>query len=173
MSEVLNGEVLKNLSFEELLALGVNEVADVEEFKLVPVGYFVFEVTESEVKTPDEADAQPFVQVGITIQGIQELKDPTQAESVVAGETKSNFRYYGSMGIQRFKTTFKSVAEHYAAQGEALSVFDLIDKIKGHQFVGYIDQRKVKPKVAKGEKVDPDDIKIYNDLNPQSVALAG
>ena len=109
MSEVLNGEVLKNLSFEELLALGVNEVADVEEFKLVPVGYFVFEVTESEVKTPDEADAQPFVQVGITIQGVQELKDPAQADPVVAGETKSNFRYYGSMGIQRFKTTFKSV----------------------------------------------------------------
>lgn len=171
MSEQIKGDVLKNLKMEELLALGVDEIADSEQFKLVPKGYYILEISDSKLEAPDEGE--PFIEVELLVNGIQELKDPTEEDQVTVGETKTNFRYYGAFGVQRFKTTFKSIAEHYKAQGETLSIFDLIDKIKGHQIVGNIEHRKVKPKLAKGEKLDPDDIKTYVELNPQSVSLAG
>ena len=171
MSDLIKGDVLKNLKFEEILALGVDEVADTEAFKLIPKGYYIFEIADSKLEAPVEGE--PFIEVELLVNGIQELKDPTEEDQVTVGETKTNFRYYGAFGVQRFKTTFKSIAEHYKAQGETLSIFDLIEKIKGHQIVGNIEHRKIKPKLAKGEKLDPEDIKIYPDLNPQSVSLAG
>lgn len=171
MAELIKGDVLKNLSFEEILALGADEIADLEAFKLVPKGYYVLDIADSKIESPDEGE--PYIEVELLITGIQELKDPTEEDQVTIGESKVCFRYYGGFGAQRFKTTFKSIAEYYKAQGEVLSIFELIEKIKGHQIVGNIEHRKVKPKVAKGEKIDPDDIKIYADLNPQSVTLAG
>ena len=169
--ELIKGDVLKNLSFEEALGLGVDEIADVEEFKALPRGFYIFDISDSKIEVPEQGES--YIEVAVTVNGIQELKDPTEESLVTVGESKAAYRFYGSFGIQRFKTAFKCVAAHYAAQGENLSIFELIEKIKGHQVCAYNDNRKVKPKVEKGEKVDPADIKIYNELTPTSVTLAG
>lgn len=169
--ELIKGDVLKNLSFEEMLALGADEIADLEQFKNLPKGFYIFDISDSKVAVPEEGD--PYIDISLTVNAIQELKDPAEAGDVIEGESKANLRYYGSYGMQALKTSFKCVAEHYANQGEKLSMFELIEKLKGHQISGYIDHRKVKPKVAKGETVAAEDIKYFMDLVPTSVTLAG
>lgn len=54
MSEQIKGDVLKNLKMEELLALGVDEIADSEQFKLVPKGYYDHQISDSKLEAPEE-----------------------------------------------------------------------------------------------------------------------
>ena len=172
--EVLDKEVLKNLSLEEMMALSLEEIPELEEFELIPTGVYIFDVEPAELDTSDDDTKKHFIGLTLKVASVVELVDPAQAEAVKPGESKLAQRFYASFGIQRFAKMFAGVTEQLRAnkaEGEGVSVVELLESVGGRQIQATVTHRT--QKLSKEQKAAGEVAKVYGEVDPHTTVLIG
>lgn len=136
--EVLSNSVLQELGADELLALDIASMADLEGFKVYPSGLYRFEIKEAGVEEIGKEN-KPAIIVGMAVTECIELLDPEEADAV--GELPGEHReIYGlstknGSGIRAFATMFRQVALECGVKSSG----EIMEVIPGYTFTAFME----------------------------------
>jgi hypothetical protein len=140
MSEALTKE-----QFLALVETNIDNIADLPEYINPVPGTYIVGVDKAEVKDMDTD--KPYIHVGLLYKATQEQ---TGEQAEYAEGSPLGFRYYGELGIKRFKKHFQPVFEATSST----TISELLDRMSGMELGIVTTQRK--------DKDDPE--KKYTDL---------
>jgi hypothetical protein len=108
MSNARSGEQLENLTVDEILNLGVDDIEELKGFVPLPPGLYSGTLINWDMPSNDNGDS--FVP-NIQVMAVVELENPADAETVVINEeTKISTRYGQKvpMAIQAMRTNWEN-----------------------------------------------------------------
>ena len=114
MTEKLNHEMMQEVSINDLLEAGFDDIEKVKDFVLWPKGVFLFTLSKLKIESDGQGSAKKeFISSEFKLQEIVELvnqEDEAVVEQIVHAEQNLTFRFYKGYGIQEFMTRFEDAA---------------------------------------------------------------
>lgn len=135
----LKAEDLKEISIDDLLEVGIDEIEDAAGFVLPPMGAYTLNIVScAKVLIGAEGEEKAAIQVELSVAETVELSDPTQ--DPVAEGAEFSIAYFGGQGAQYFKTEFGQAAK----DAGAVTLGDMFEKLPTCNVFAQIGHRKAK-----------------------------
>lgn len=166
MTDTIKRDVLKEMSIDAILDLGVDQIQEIAERTLLPSAQYQLHCTDAGVEAGTESSGA-YIQVELEVVATVELVNPEDAELTPEDGTKFRPRYYTGYGIENFKTTFSDLAEQLEEQnGTPPTVREILEAIVGTSWETLIEHKQRKDK-------ETGELKEFNEMNPHLTALIG
>lgn len=152
---ILKGDVLSELSVDDLLELDVDLIDEVTDFMAMPSGHFRFNVTAVALEDVG-GEGKKAIKVEFSLPSLVELADPNDEEAVelvaasfADGATVDHSEYFfldggkkkSAFGIRSFSTIFKPLVP----EGTKAKVSELMELAMGSSGEAYIEKTSYIP----------------------------